>query len=110
MVEYEDFEEYEGDKDSCDNCGRKFEQGEIITVSHPPDSYTLCYTGSEGGCMIAFVFSTGKALIAQSKRFGGSKFRMPENPIPNYPNTPINKKKIEELNWLEKVLKDIPDF
>ncbi len=103
-MEYEELEEYEGDKTACDNCDRKFEDGEIITADDK--GRIFCYSDSEGGCLIAFVFSSGEAVFVSGNpmRFKGSKWREPANPIPNYPNMPINKKKEEENNWLRKLL------
>lgn len=110
---YEDLEEYQGEKIRCDNpgCGREFTEGEVITVDEEK-GMVFCYTGENGGCLIAYVFSTGKVCAGNTMRFRGSKWRVPENPMPNYPNMPIahkergeeNKKKAEQESWLRKVL------
>lgn len=110
-MEYEDLEEYEGNKNACDNCDRKFKDGEVITVDDK--GHVFCYSDGEGGCMIAFVFSLGKVciIVANPMRFRGSKYHEPDNPMPNYPNMPIvrkdpeaEKKKIKDEEWLKKVL------
>lgn len=107
-MEYGDLEEYMGDKTACDNCDRKFEDGEVITIDSKDRAF--CYSGAEGGCMIAFVFSSGEILFSDGPpmRFRGSKWREPDNPIPNYPNMPImSKKKKEENSWLRKILNSL---
>lgn len=104
-MEYEELEEYCGDKTVCDNCDREFEDGEIITVDN--NGRTFCYSDSEGGCAIAFVFSSGEIIFGNPKRFKGSKWREPDNPMPNYPNMPINKKKTEDNAWLRKILDNL---
>ena len=110
---YEDLEEYQGEKIRCDNpgCQREFTEGEVITVTDT--GHAFCFTGEKGGCMIAYAFSTGEvyAVNIQARRFGGSKYREPVNPTPNYPNMPVarNKpeedaKKAEQESWLRGVL------
>ncbi len=102
-MDYEDLEEYEGDKTACDNCDREFTDGEVITVDSK--GHTFCYSDDHGGCLIAFVFSFGETVFdGDPVRFKGSKWHEPDNPMPNYPNTPVNKKKAEENHWLRKVL------
>lgn len=104
---YEDLEEYQGEKTHCDNpgCSRAFTEGEVISIID--NGQVFCYTGEEGGCFIAYIFSLGKIYCGNMRtmRFRGSKYREPANPIPNYPNMPVaDKKKQEEDSWLRKVL------
>lgn len=111
---YEDLEEYRGEKTRCDNpgCKREFTEGEVITVIDK--GHVFCFTGEQGGCLIAYVFSTGEVYAGNTRtmRFRGSKWRVPENPTPNYPNMPVihkkhgeeDRKKAEQESWLRKVL------
>jgi len=103
-MSYPEIEEYAGEKTACDNCARTFKRGEVITVDTRKD-YTFCYSDSGGGCLIAFVFSSGEASMGCSMRFGGSPVMRPENATPNYPNTPvINQEKRKRLHWLRNLL------
>ena len=104
-MEYEELEEYRGDKTACDNCDREFTEGEMITVDNR--GRTFCFSGPMGGCMIAFTLSSGEITVGNTMRFKGSKWRKPANPTPNYPNMPIKKKdpkSAEQENWLRKLL------
>ena len=101
--EYSELQEYEGDKTKCDQCEREFTEGEIITVCVEKD-YVFCFTGPEGGCMVAHVFDAEEVMFGEAMRFGGSSVLPPENPVPNYPNTPLNKEKRDQLKWLRKML------
>ena len=101
--DYSELEEYEGAKTKCDQCDREFNEGEVVTVSRGKD-YVFCFTGLEGGCMIAHTFDAGEVMFGEAMRFGGSPVLPPDNPTPNYPNMPLNKTKREQLAWLRKML------
>ena len=58
---------YQGENDSCAQCGRGFKEGEIITVAGNKE--TFCYSTGEGGCLINYVFKTGKQMTGMTMRF-----------------------------------------
>ena len=63
---------YEGVEDSCHYCGRKFEEGEIITVNQEGEPF--CYTNSKnGGCLIIYTAKTGKTQIGKPRKFRDRK-------------------------------------
>ena len=109
-MEYEELEEYLGDKNSCDNCDSKFEEGEVIVVEKYK-RYIFCYNDSAGSCMIDFALKLREALTGVPMRFKGNKRLEHKNPMPKYPNTPTrkkdpmaDKKKAKDEKWLRKVL------
>lgn len=104
-MEYEDLEEYSGENLTCTNCGREFTEGEIISVDI--NGRTFCYSDSEGGCAIAFCFASGEIIYCNPARFRGSKWHKPESPTPNYPNMPINDKRVKDDAWLRKMINSL---
>ena len=68
-VDYTDLSEYDGSKTGCDQCGRQFEEGEVISVVEGK-AYVFCYTDSMAGCMIAHVAEASETMIGTSMRFG----------------------------------------
>lgn len=102
-MDYSEIDEYTGEKTACDNCERAFEPGEVITVD-TRKGYAFCYSDSMGGCAIAHTLAAGEVMIGTPMRFGGSPVLRPENPTPNYPNTPIDREKIKHFQWLRKLL------
>ena len=102
-MDYSEVEEYTGEKNACDNCEHTFEQGEVITVNIGK-GYIFCYSDAGGGCLIAYVFIVGETIVGIPMRFGGSSVIRPANPMPNYPNTPINQEKRKRFQWLRSLL------
>ncbi len=53
---------YRGPKEKCDQCGRAFERGEVISpaaVLHggaDVGEFVFCYSDAEGGCLQMYMF------------------------------------------------------
>ncbi len=102
---YQSLSVYHGSKSRCDNCSRDFTDGEVISVDEF-QGLVFCYSDARGGCVQAYVFSSGKMAAGTSMRFG-TKSLPSEQRIPNYPNSPIVAKedKTKQKNWLKKLLR-----
>jgi len=85
-MEYEDLAAYMGSKLVCGNCEREFQPGEVISVN-PEQNLALCYSDTGGGCVLAYVFSSGKMMACKPMRFRDAE-TSGEKRTPNYPNTP----------------------
>ncbi|MES3004717.1 MAG: hypothetical protein V4690_01235 [Patescibacteria group bacterium] len=87
---YYELAKYKGSKTKCDNCGRTFRSGEVISVASGAEDLAFCYSDAGGGCVMAYVFSFGKALMGHPMRFGDQALPERER-TPNYPASPVRE-------------------
>lgn len=108
-MDYKDLNVYQGRETACENCGRSFTSGEIITVgtNTQGEGHVFCYSDSDGGCMIGYTFSTGLPMVGNPFRYGTET--LPEDTrTPNHPHTPVFARHKEEQSptphksWLSK--------
>ena len=65
---------YQGEINSCIQCGRKFENGEMISVVGEEELF--CYTTAEGGCITVYVFATGRPMAGKPMIFRNKEVKM----------------------------------
>lgn len=110
---YQSLEVYAGPKSNCDNCSRKFVDGEVISAAKSP-KLVFCYSDGDGGCLIAYVFSSQKMTVMMTgvpMRFGSGSLPLNQQ-TPNYPNTPIvgrtgeikSTSEMKPKSWLKRLL------
>lgn len=95
---------YDGNKSACDNCLRKFNKGENISVDRNY-GFVFCYSDAYGGCVPAYAFATGRVIIATSMQFGEGNLSNEER-APNYPHSPVFEKSgidIPRKKWWQKL-------
>jgi len=87
MTGYDGLTIYNGPNVACANCKRKFTPGEVISQAAGQD-LIFCYSDAFGGCVSAYVFSTGEMMTGETVRYRDAVLP-DEQQTPNYPNTPI---------------------
>ena len=107
-VDYKDLSEYDGSKQGCDQCGREFEEGEVITVYEQEDKI-FCYSDVTAGCLIAYAAEKRETIMMMGTpmRFDGSSVSPPSDPTPNHrPGEPIliSSKKARRFAGLRRLL------
>lgn len=101
-MEYQDLPVYEGAKKTCTYCRRPFKEGEMVSVDKEND-LVFCYSDGDGGCGIAYVFSSGKSLACDPMKFGNADLPDEER-TPNHPHMSLESLR---PSWLKRLLSGI---
>ena len=80
MSDYDELEVYDGPSTACENCGRDFTPGEVVSQS---GDLLFCYSDARGGCVLAYCFRKRKPIVGSTARYRTATLP-PAARTPNY--------------------------